>query len=318
MASTVVVGQITRDLVLSVDELPGARETARVLRRREVLGGKGANIAVALAQLGMPVSLLGVVGDDHVAATLLARAKRDGIDVDPVVRRAGTATGLVVDVPDAHGDWHYLEHLPPEVLLTEDDVTACADTLRAARCVVVQLQQPPSAALAAATCAKDAGRLVVLDGTPVQGEQDGEQDGEQNGDRRDALLATADVLRADDKEARLLTGTEIQDADAAIRAAKDLIDRYGIALVALGVPGGDAFVWATGSRVVPHLATRVVDTTGAGDALCAALTSVLCRGGNAEEAVDLAVAAAAATVEHPGGRPNLTPRRLRRFLVAVG
>lgn len=310
MTSTVVVGQITRDLVLSVDELPGARETARVLRRREVLGGKGANIAVALAQLGLPVSLLGVVGDDHVAATLLARAKRDGIDVDPVVRRAGTATGLVVDVPDAHGDWHYLEHLPPEVLLTEDDVTACAETLRTARCVVVQLQQPPAAALAAATCAKEAGRLVVLEGSPVRDEQ---------GDaRRDALLATADVLRADDKEARLLTGTDIQDASTAIHAARDLIDRYGIALVALGVPGGDAFVWATGSRVVPYLATRVVDTTGAGDALCAALTSVLCRGGNAEEAVDLAVAAAAATVEHPGGRPNLTPRRLRRFLVAVG
>lgn len=304
MASTVVVGQIARDLVLSVDELPGAREAARVLRRREVLGGKGANIAVALAQLGLPVALLGVVGDDHVAATLLATARRDGIDTDPVVRRAGTMTGLIVDVPDAHGDWHYLEHLPREVLLTEDDVAGAAGALRAAQCVVVQLQQPPAAALAAATCAKEAGRLVVLEGNPA-------------GDRRDDLLATADILRADAREARLLLGPDLDD-DGTLRAARELIDRHGIALVAFGVPGGDAFAWTTGSRVVPYLARRVVDTTGAGDALCAALTSVLCRGGPAEEAVDLAVAAAAATVEHPGGRPNLTPRRLRRFLVAVG
>jgi ribokinase len=303
---TLVVGQIARDLVLSVDELPGARESARVLRRREMLGGKGANIAVALAQLGTPVALLGVVGDDRVADVLLARARRDGIDVDPVVRREGAETGLIVDVPDAHGDWHYLEHLPDEVLLTEDDIASAAEALRAARCVVVQLQQPPASALAAATRAKDAGRLVVLEGAPADDH------------RRDALLSTADMLRADAKEARLLTRADLDDPAAAVRAARELMDRHGIALVAFGVPGADAFVWSTGSRVVPYLDARVVDTTGAGDALCAALTSVLCRGGNAEEAVELAVAAAAATVEHPGGRPNLTPRRLRRFLHATG
>ncbi|OLF12277.1 hypothetical protein BLA60_09855 [Actinophytocola xinjiangensis] len=312
MSSTVVVGQISRDLVLSVDALPGARETARVLRRREVLGGKGANIAVALAQLGLPVSLLGVVGDDHVAATLLNRARRDGVDVEPVVRREGATTGLTVDVPDAHGDWHYLEHLPPEVQLTEDDVASAAPTLRAARCAVIQLRQPTAAALAAATLVRETGGLVVLDGAPPEGEH------------RDALLAAADVLRTGTRQACRLTGTDASDLDAdldadlALGAAHALMDRHGIALVALGVPGADAFAWATGSRVVPHLATRVVDTTGAADALCAALTSVLCRGGDAEEAVDLAVAAAAATVEHPGGRPNLTPRRLRRFLAAVG
>lgn len=302
----VVVGQIARDLVLSVEELPGARQSARVLRRREMLGGKGANISVALAQLGMPVALLGVVGDDPVADTLLAQARRDGVDVTQVVRRPGAETGLIVDVPDAHGDWHYLEHLPPEVLLTEDDVAEADATLRAARCVVVQLQQPPAATLAAATRAKDAGRIVVLEGAPA------------DDDRRDVLLATADLVRADAKEARMLTRTEIDDADAGVRAARKLMDDHGIALVALGVPGGDVFVWSKGSRSVPHLDARVVDTTGAGDALCAALTSVLCKGGDAEEAVELAVAAAAATVEHPGGRPNLTPRRLRRFLVSVG
>jgi ribokinase len=64
--------------------------------------------------------------------------------------------------------------------------------------------------------------------------------------------------------------------------------------------------------------TDVVDTTGAGDALAAALTCVLCRGGGPEEAARLAVAAAAATVGHPGGRPNLTPERLRHFLAATG
>ena len=50
-------------------------------------------------------------------------------------------------------------------------------------------------------------------------------------------------------------------------------------------------------------------TLGTGDALAAALTSVLYRDGRPDEAAELAVAAAGATVEHPDGRPNLTPAR---------
>lgn len=49
----VVFGQIARDLVLVVDAMPAASQSAGVHQRRELLGGKGANQAVALAQLGM-------------------------------------------------------------------------------------------------------------------------------------------------------------------------------------------------------------------------------------------------------------------------
>lgn len=59
MNEVVVVGQVARDLVLVVDEVPGPGGTAAVRERREMLGGKGANIAVGLAQLGAPVALVG-------------------------------------------------------------------------------------------------------------------------------------------------------------------------------------------------------------------------------------------------------------------
>lgn len=62
-----------------------------------MLGGKGANCAVAVTQLGTPVGLLAVAGDDDVGDRLLVRAGRDGVDTRHVVRRPDTATGLVVD-----------------------------------------------------------------------------------------------------------------------------------------------------------------------------------------------------------------------------
>ncbi|MFF0522439.1 PfkB family carbohydrate kinase [Actinomadura nitritigenes] len=113
-----VVGQIARDLVLVVGEVPGPGGSARVRRRREMLGGKGANQAVGLAQLGMRPALAGVVGDDDAGRDALGQAVRDGIDVSAVVRREGARTGLIVDVVDGDGRWRHLEDLPPPVRRT--------------------------------------------------------------------------------------------------------------------------------------------------------------------------------------------------------
>ena len=280
-----VVGQIARDLVLVVDEVPGSGGTAPVRERREMLGGKGANIAVGLAQLGAPVALVGVVGDDEVGARLLARAGADGIATGGVVVRPDCRTGLIVDVV-ADG-WRYLEDLPDGVQLREDDLPM--DLIARAGAVVVQLQQRPEVALKAARAAT--GR-VVLDGAPER--------------LRDELLACAHVVRADHQEAELLTGREIRSADDALEAARELKD---LELVAFAVNDvGNVFVWDSGELVLPLGDAEVVDTTGGGDAFVGALTFALTRGDGPEAAARLAVDASGATVGHPGGRPDLTGR----------
>jgi ribokinase len=301
----IVVGQVARDLVLLVDEMPGPAGTAPVRRRRELLGGKGANQAVGLAQLGARPGLLGVVGDDEVGDRLLARARADGVDVGTVLRRAGTPTGLIVDLVDARARWRYVEDLPEATLLTEADVLGAADALRAARAVLVQLQQPPAAALAAARIGRDAGRLVVLDGAPA------------DDDTAEELLARADVLRADDREAGLILGDPPKDAEAGLRAARELRER-GPALVAVEVSGeGNAFAWPGGELFVPLSETPTVDTTGAGDAFVAALTVGLLRDEPRERIARYAVAAAGATVGHPGGRPALSRSAIEEQLARI-
>src|SRR3712207_3317774 len=101
-------------------------------------------------------------------------------------------------------------------MLTVAEVQARAETIRRADAVLVQLQLPGDVAAAAARIGHDAGRLVVLDGAP--------QD--------DALLASADVVRADDKEAEMLLGVppeEMRDA------ARKLLEK-GPRLIAVAVP----------------------------------------------------------------------------------
>jgi ribokinase len=289
----VVIGQVARDLVLVVADVPDSGGTATVRTRLEMLGGKGANIAVALAQLDVPVALLGVVGDDQVGDHLLDQAKSDRINTGPVIRRVSTASALIVDLVTTDGKWRYLEHIPAAVLLTEADVRSAAAAVSSAASVVIQLQQPSAAALAAARLARDSGRRVVLDGAPADDE------------RRAALLAAADVLRVDQREGEILTGEALDSTQAALRAGRALLGR-GPSLVALATAGGNVFVWDDEHCVIPHVDTEIRDTTGAGDAFVAALTAALTRGQNPRQAARLAVAAAAATVGHPGGRPDLT------------
>ena len=287
-----VVGQLARDLVLSVGAVPDAGSAADATGRREQLGGKGANQAVALAQLGVRPRLVAVAGEDVIGDVLLDQARRDGIDVTGVVRRRGALTGLIVEVLDADGTWRYVQHLPEEVLLTDHDVEAARARISGADAVLVQLQQPPAAALAAARIGHDAGRLVVLDGAPQE--------------RRDDLLAAADVVRADEQEAELLLGGEVS-----VDSARALLEK-GPRLLALGVGDGNRFVWRDGDLHLPLTDEKVVDTTGGGDAFTAALTAALLRGEDPGTAARWAVAASGATVGHPGGRPELTPEDLQK------
>jgi ribokinase len=301
--TVVVVGQIARDLIVLIDQTPGAGEAAGVRSRHEVLGGKGANQAVALTQLGLRAGLVAVVGTDDVGDRVLAQAARDGIDVSHVVRR-NADTGLIIEMLEPDGTRRYLEDLPEPVLLTEDDIAVASNVLESASAVLVQLQQPSVAAVAAAQCGKAGGALVVCDGAVADDEW------------RDALLASSDVVRADARETELLIGMRADDVTRAVEAARDLL-AMGPSLVALASDQGNLFVWRDGDLLVPLTDAPVVDTTGAGDALTAALTVALLRGDTPERAAQLAVAAATVTVGHPGGRPRLDQGSLRTHLAQI-
>ncbi|MCV7198779.1 PfkB family carbohydrate kinase [Mycobacterium angelicum] len=293
----VVIGQIGRDLVLRTDGAPTAGSSSTVLQRQECLGGKGANQAVGLAQLGAPVALIGVVGDDAVGASILGQAAQDGIDIEGVVRRGTTA--LLIDVIGPPPNRILLEAIPEPSLVQVADVGRSAALFDRADTVSIQLQQPAATVLDAARRAKRSGALVVADGAPEQRSQA-------------ALLALVDVLRADAAEAALIAGHDV----ASMEAAKELGDRIladGPRMVALAIPDvGDLLVWNGGSRLFEFADVDVVDRTGAGDAFVAGLIAALRTGAQPEQAGECAAAAASCTVQHLGGRPDLSELSRRR------
>ncbi|BBZ42090.1 PfkB family carbohydrate kinase [Mycobacterium conspicuum] len=289
--SVVVIGQIGRDLVLRTDGPPASGESTKILRRDELLGGKGANQAVGLTQLGVPVALLGVVGDDIAGTMVLQQAKADGINTEGVVRRGTTA--LLIDIVGWGSERVLLEHVPQSSLVQVADLDRSAALLEAADTVSIQLQQPPATALAAASRARQQKVRVVADGAPPA-------------DIQAELLASVNVLRADAAEAALIAGADVTTVEQAESLGRTLLAR-GPELVALAVPGvGDLLVWGEDSQLFEFSAVQVVDPTGAGDAFTAGLIAALRDGDGPREAGRRAAAAASSTVQRLGGRPNLS------------
>jgi ribokinase len=293
----VVLGQVGRDLVLRSEQLPKAGGTAPVRERIERLGGKGANQAVGLTQLNVPVSLVGMVGADGQGAAVLREAVDDGIDVAHVGRRGRTA--LLVTLLLDGASRRLLEDVPRSALLTVDDVDRAAAAIDDADTVSIQLQQPDDAVLAAARRARRAGARVVADGAVKP-------------QTADELLPLVDVWRADAEEAGILAGRPVRNTGEALAFANRLLDA-GPGLVALAIPeAGDLLVWPGGHRHFGLAEVPVVDRTGAGDAFVAGLIAALRQGASPDCAGELASAAAASTVTHLGGRPNLASLRLGR------
>ncbi len=292
----VVVGRAARDLVLRAPRMPESGGSASVEERVERLGGKGANTAIGIRQLDPETTpvLIAALGADAAGDAALREASEAGLDVSHVARRGRTA--LLVDLVADGGERRLLEDVPEEALVTTTDVALAADALRGADIVVLQLQEPPEALVAAARLGHEGGARIVLDGAI-------------EGPAREVLLGLAAVVRADGHEAQLLTGIEIADRGDADRAAIALLER-GVALVALSVPGeGDLVAWHGGSRLYPHGAAEVVDPTGAGDAFVAGLVTGMRRGDERAALGQLAAQAAAATVERLGGHPELAHLR---------
>ena len=287
----VVVGDVATDVVvvLAGEPAPGSDRPAAIRSRG---GGAGANVAVHLAQLGVPVTLAGCVGDDAAAAGL--RAELTAAGVRPALRTVtGAATGTVVSLVEPGGQRSMLADRGANLDLRPDDVPPPPPGGHLHLSGYTLLDPGPRAAgLAALAAAVAAGCTVSVDPAstgPL---------GRYGVDRWLEDTADATVLLPNAEEARLLTGcTDV------VAAARALAARHPVVAVTLGADGA---LWAAGDVLVhrPAHPTDVVDTTGAGDAFAAGLLAAWLATPLVDPAtaLDTGLERAAKVVRTPGAR----------------
>jgi fructokinase len=99
VSPVLVGGEALYDLI-STDPGAGLGGT-RAFEKRA--GGSPFNIAVGVRRLGIPVSFVGKIGDDQFGEALVEYLKGEQIEVDLIVREAGTKTTLAFVAVDSAG-----------------------------------------------------------------------------------------------------------------------------------------------------------------------------------------------------------------------
>ncbi|RLV49954.1 ribokinase [Nocardioides mangrovicus] len=285
MGRVLVIGSITCDVTAFADRLPGRGETVLGRELTLVLGGKGANQAVAAARAGARTAMVGHVGRDPFAEIALAGLRDNGVETDQVTPVDGPTGVAHIRVADGEND---IVIVP----LANDHVDAARVDQALAQAepgdvLLLQLEIPAATTAHAARAGHEAGLLVVLDPAPAV-------------ELPESVWADVDVVTPNETEAAAITGETDEDA-----AARWFLDR-GVATVILTL-GGHGVLMATsgGSRRHDAYEVEAVDTTAAGDAFTGTLGATLAAGTPLAEAVPRAMAAGALAVTKPGASPSL-------------
>lgn len=235
------------------------------------LGGASANVAVALARLGIASAAAGGVGDDKLGEALKAQLGESGVDTTHVVKVKGAKTGITFVTRDATGEPSFVPYRngTADVAIGEEKITPA---MAKARFVVVgstSLLPTARAAtqklLAAAEKAK-AGIVVDLNARPH-------------------LWADADALREACKElvkrAVLVKASEKDLGAIAGKRGMTWLDENAKQATWILTRGenGAACVGAHGQATAPTKRVRCIDATGAGDAFLGGVLAVLIRAG---------------------------------------
>lgn len=287
-ARVVVIGGVNVDIIATAAGplMPRASTPGRI---RIAPGGAGRNIAENLARLGVATRLIAGV-DAHPLADLAVRQAGDaGVDVAGIVRVPGHGSYYTALVADGIVEWAVSDMGACEAL-TAAHLDGESATLQGAEMVVLDANLAP-AVIERAASFTGAGLCVV----PVSAAKAPRV-------RRVLRRASLIVLSAD--EAAALSGMPVTSPEGALRAGAAL--RPGPGSTVVVTMSGRGLGWITEGRFwVEALHGRVVDPSGAGDAVAAVAIYGHLAGLDVHRAAELAAAAGALTISgegatHPG------------------
>ncbi|MEM7716890.1 MAG: ribokinase [Cyanobacteria bacterium P01_A01_bin.68] len=294
--SIIVFGSINMDLVATAPNLPTAGETLLGYDFFHAPGGKGANQAVAIAKLGIPTQIVGRVGKQGFSQELIDNLATNDVKTDNVFVDETVSSGVAIINVDDAGENQIVVIPGANGQVNQEDVERLSQLLPGKKALLLQLEIPLPAVIAAAEAARKVGVKVILDPAPAQKELPKE------------LYPLVDILTPNQVEAAQLVGFPVSDEDSAKKAAEILLQKgVKCAVVKLGSKGVYCSN-ATESFFTPAFSVKTVDTTAAGDAFNGGLAAALSQGLSLQQAIIWGSAAGALAATKSGAQFSLPDR----------
>ncbi len=289
------LGDCCIDLVFKVAKYPHEGEESQVLSFQESLGGSAANVAVALARLGIKSGFLGKIGKDYFGDLLFKAFLREGVDTSQVYFSNSKRTNIMVIVVGSTGErtiFAYrgaaVEHKPEEI---------SKGYIRKLKLLHISgysfLEKPQSEA------AKKAVYVAKEESIPVSLDL-GYFLAEKGPCETKKILKLVDILFPNKEELELISG------ESRVRKAAEKVLDWGVKVVVVKLGGEGAFLSTKKEHFyLPSLKVKVKDTTGAGDAFDAGFIFGYLEGYTLKESLKIANWCAAQNVQSIGARTGL-------------
>ncbi len=262
---------------------PNTSSPARLLLSA---GGAGRNVAENLALLGVKTALLSVVGTDMVGQRLLDKTARAGVDVSRVIRSQEASTGAYLALfTDANQKGYALDDVSQLKLATPEYVQRHRTLLRTSKMIFMDGNVDTETVASVLDLVRRHDVRVCMDPVSVR--------------RAYALrpyYSELFMVTPNRAEAEALLDVSIQSLDDALDAAGAMVAAgVSVAIVTLAE---DGLVYATSEARgrIPSIRCDVVDWTGAGAALSAAIIYGMLNEMSVDDCMRLGVAAATLTL----------------------
>ncbi len=281
-----VVGSISADYVLLVDDFVKPGETIKAKELKKFPGGKGANQAVTAAKLSKSkVAMIGFVGEDDDGEWIIKKLVNTGVFG---VKKVSNYTGKAFIEVISSGENRIIIYSGANAELTPDKLNM--ELLEEADIVLLQNEIPFETTLEAARWARKRGKIVIFDPAPAQGVSI-------------EILKYVDYITPNESEIKTLSETFFGKFESIEKAAELLIEAGARSVIAKLGENGAYFKKGLKEVRIPAVKVKAVDTTAAGDVFNGAFAAFLEKG--EMEALRFAVKAAAISVTRIGAQSSI-------------
>ncbi len=283
-------------------------ETSNPSQIRTSFGGVARNVAENLARLGQPARLISVIGTDHEGDELVRQAEAAGIDLCALLRTSERPTGTYLAVVNSRGERQFgLDDMRAIAVLSPAYLEEKSDLFREASLLFLDANLSKESLRKAVTMAHKAKVPICADPASAS-----------LAERLRPHLSKLFMITPNSTEAGILCNTTIDPSRRrqAREAARCLVSQgVKIAIITLA-QFGVCYATDETSGFVPAIRTDIVDPTGGGDALTAAVIFGLLNDIPLDDAIRLGVSAATLTLRYAGAVvPDLTLEKLYDKLV---
>jgi len=269
MKKVLVLGSINIDFVSFSSRYPQPGETFTCDDFGFFQGGKGANQAIALSKLDIPVFMLGKVGKDMLGDFTLSSLKENGVDISGISKCQTVPTGSASIWVNAEGQNSILIYPGANGKVDENFIIRHEKYFTDASWFLTQFEVPLESIILSLKLAKKNGLKTFMDPAPVRRISNTD------------IWELVDYLFPNEIELRELTQTDD------ILTAIHILKSRGVkeVIVKLGEKGAG---YETGGKLIlfPAIPVKqVIDTTGAGDCFVAGFLYSMMQQNNIAQAI---------------------------------